>query len=630
MKRFNGLFMKNNKGFTLVDTLMAMAVIAIAIFVFAPIFAYSFKQITDSGIWQNVIIQQRAYIENQQAKRDEILADTGKHWVGVTLNLYDAGKNVVDVDIQGKTIEDALGDKTHIKSFITNIYDDDPLFPDIIVSPQSIYYGEDIRDKTFVLYGFDLPLVTNAAEQITIKNKNNLDCKSSFKLTYDMMTNSVKLKVESSAGVDFYKQAPFTIQYRDYIAKIRVLLPSITAVTDSGKFITGYFKDGDIRFSKVVDSIPSITGKAEEIVYNFQKREYVVVGEKNMCRVFEVEDNEPVWNKKDTDQPAQNNNYSVAVDWNDNYMIGSSYNATVDNHEVAVFLSVYQLDANNKYALKQVYKANAGDSEQTIRSIEANRFDFIRSSIFVSAYDNENIKILTESFSENYVFAFGHYGITGIDDTNYYDILYAAKSYDVISDEEVWVDISSKEPNMPSNPPEPPDATYIPIKITGAASGIGRYNKSDGGYTEYSVLAVCTSEGKVYGFAPAASNADPVETGNTDWKLLADSEAASLKPFKSIVYGNDRFVAVGSGSQNVYIGILTANTEEEKKFETNINWQSKNIDGVNFEEIEYIHGKFYAVGSLGGKGVIYSSFDGSTWDKVYTLSNCTITSIAGE
>ncbi|MDD4773698.1 MAG: type II secretion system protein [Eubacteriales bacterium] len=78
MKRFNGLFMKNNKGFTLVDTLMAMAVIAIAVFVFAPIFAYSFKQITDSGIWQNVIIQQRAYIENQQAKRDEILADTGK------------------------------------------------------------------------------------------------------------------------------------------------------------------------------------------------------------------------------------------------------------------------------------------------------------------------------------------------------------------------------------------------------------------------------------------------------------------------------------------------------------------------------------------------------------------------
>ncbi|MDD4774713.1 MAG: hypothetical protein PHZ09_14110, partial [Eubacteriales bacterium] len=209
-------------------------------------------------------------------------------------------------------------------------------------------------------------------------------------------------------------------------------------------------------------------------------------------------------------------------------------------------------------------------------------------------------------------------------------MLYAAKTYDG-SSTDVWKDISSKTTYMPSNPPELPDDSYTPVRITGAASGTGRYNNAGGGGVEYSVLAVCTADGKIFGFAPAASNVDPVVIDNTNWQLLASSDADSLKPLNSIVYGNDRFIAVGSGTQNVYVGTIIANTVEGEEFNINIEWKKQNITGVAFEEIEYIHGKFYAVGSLGGKGVIYSSTDGSEWYKIYTTSyDCTITSIAGE
>jgi Tfp pilus assembly protein PilV len=45
--------MKNNKGFTLVETLITMVLLMVAVFVFTPIFAMSLKQISDAGEWQN-------------------------------------------------------------------------------------------------------------------------------------------------------------------------------------------------------------------------------------------------------------------------------------------------------------------------------------------------------------------------------------------------------------------------------------------------------------------------------------------------------------------------------------------------------------------------------------------------
>ncbi|MHB1151466.1 MAG: prepilin-type N-terminal cleavage/methylation domain-containing protein [Eubacteriales bacterium] len=652
--------MKSNKGFTLVETLIAIALIMIAIFVFAPIFAQSFKQISDAGVWQNVIIKQRASIEEQLAGRSSILSDdTNYPPIDITINLYDADEFTADtaVDINGKIISDALGDKSYIRSFLTNIYqneilsdsvpvaDDgvvdigDPEIPEIIVAPKNIYYGEDLyKDstggKTFTLYGINLTFTTESIGNITISGSISPNIKNYFNIVFNESANSLELTVNNTTPDNFFLEAPFKIVYNStYTADIAVLMPQIVAVTRDGDFITGFIDNENIMFSNVIEKIPSLNGNINQIVYNFQNREYVAVGNTNQCRVFEIVDNKPAWKNKDTTSqfPDLNNNYSVSVDWLNNYMIGSAYNTTEKKGIIEVFLSVYSIDANNFYALLPVYKENVGNGNDSIQSIDAKWFDFIRSTVFVETFDSNNVLITSESNASNYIFALGYYGV-GYQVSNsivylYYDMLYAAESY-TAQEDAVWFDISSSTSGMPSN------TSSSSVKITGTAGGVGRYEQGSGETitksADFSILLACTNSGRIYGISPGNSTNSMIIENNTNWKLVKEADY-NLSPLNSIVYGNDIFVAVGSGEKNMLIGTVNKNTDSTKIFDINISWQSKNIDGADFFEIEFINEKFYAVGSLGSKGVIYSSTDGLTWTKIFaTAADSIITSIAGE
>ncbi len=649
--------MKSNKGFTLIETLVAIALVMVAIFVFAPIFSQSFKQISEAGIWQNIIIKQRASIEEQLAGRSVILSDDINYPLfSVTLNLYDADEATTDtaVEINGKIISDALGDKSYIRSFLSNIYQkeslidsvpvdedngDSPKSPEILVSPKTIYYGENLYKeaaggKTFTVYGVNLTFTTESVNKITISGSVTPNIMSYFNIIFNAAANSLELTVKNTAPDNFFLEAPFKIVYNTlYTADIALLMPQIMAVTKAGNFITGYFNNGNIIFSDVIGTIPSVSGNVNQIVYNFQNREYVAVGNSNMCRVFESVEKKPVWRNKDTTTqfPELNNNYSVSVDWLNNYMIGSSYNTTEKKGIIEVFLSVYSIDENNLYALLPVYKENVGNGNDSIQAINAKWFDFIRSTIFVETYDADNVLIASESNASNYIFALGYYGV-GYQVSNsivylYYDMLYATESY-TSQDDAVWFGISSSAFGMPSN------TSLLSVKITGAASGVGRYEQISGETViksaDFSILLACTDSGRIYGVSPGNSTNSMIVENNTDWKLVKETDQ-DLSPLNSMVYGNDIFVAVGTGVKNVLVGTVNKNTDESQKFNINISWQSINLDGADFEEIKFINEKFYAVGSLSSKGVIYSSSDGLTWTKIFTtVNNGIITSVAGE
>lgn len=654
--------MKSNKGFTLVETLIAMALIMIAIFVFAPIFAQSFKQISDAGRWQNVIIKQRASIEEQLAGRSVILSDDILYPpTDITIKLYDSDPATTDaaVGISGKIISDALGNKSYIRSFLSNIYQNeilsdsvpavvdsvkDPQSPEIVVSPETIYYGEDLyKDtvgKTFTVYGINLTFTTESVSKITISGSVSPNIISYFNILYNATANSLVLTVKNTAPDNFFLEAPFKITYNSiYTADIAILMPQIIAVTKAGDFITGFVDNKNINFSNVITKIPSLNGDINQIVYNFQNREYVAVGNNNQCRVFETVVNKPDWQNKDTSNqfPALNNNYSVSVDWLNNYMIGSAYNTTEKKGIIEVFLSVYSIDQNNLYALLPVYKENIGNGNDSIQAINAKWFDFTRSTVFVETFDANNVLVSSESNASNYIFALGYYGV-GYQVSNnivysYYDMVYATESYTLAGDA-AWFDISSATSGMPSN------ISNSSVKITGVASGVGRYEQGSGGTVtesaDFSILLTCTAFGKIYGVSPSGTTSSMIvnynanNIVNTNWKSVKEADT-DLSPLNSMVYGNDIFVAVGYGTNNVLVGTVNKNTDSTKEFDINISWQSKNVDGADFEEIRFINEKFYAVGSLGGKGVIYSSSDGITWVKIFTATaDSIITSIAGE
>lgn len=651
-RRKTGNVMKSNKGFTLIETLIAMALIIIAVFIFTPIFAHSFKQIADAGVWQNIIIKQRASIEEQLAGRSAILSDDIKYPpIDITLNLYEEGVETSDISVKisGKNIKDSLTNKTNIRSFLTNIYQNEILSgsdpdeddetnennPEIIVSPKTIYYGEVLYKnnlgKTFTIHGVNLTFTPDSVDNISIIGNDAIDYKNNFERIYYPESNTVTLTVKSSIPKDFFNKAPFKIIYdAKYTTYIEMLLPQIIAVTKTGDFISGFFNNGNIEFSEIIGKIPSISGNVNQIVYNFQKREYVAVGDTNLCRVFEIVNKKPAWINKDTKQFSNlNNNYSISVDWLNNYMIGSSYIKTEKKGNVEVFFSIYSIDDDNTYALIQVSRTIVGKGNDVITTLDAKYFDFIRSTIFVETFNADNGLVVSESHATNYILAFGHFGV-GYNDPNDnrdYDMLYAAKSYNKQEDA-AWIDISSAVQGMPTN------NTASSVKITGAASGTGRYEQSSGGTVEksadFSILLACTDAGKIYGVSPSSAATSMIVPNNTNWKLVLEADSANLKSLTSIIYGNDVFVAVGNGSKNILVGTVKKNTDEKNKFDINIDWTSLNIDNADFYEVNFINEKFYAVGKLNDIGVIYCSTYGKDWVPLSIPEVGSITSIAGE
>lgn len=606
--------MKSNKGFTLIETIIAMALVMIAVFVFTPIFAFSFKQISDAGIWQNVVISQRANLENQLAGRSDILSSTDNIKYPpeiVTINFNSTGNETVD--IYGRIISDTLVNRTNIKSFISNIYanESNQAGAKIIVSPNTIYYNEELVGKTFTVIGVNLTFTADLAADIKIYS-GLIDVTQEFDITFESLVNAIRLEVKINPPNSFYRYAPFKIIYNNKdIAWITVLSPQIIAVTNTGDFITGYNDDGDYIFAKGFENITS--GSVNDIVYNFQKREYVAVGDSNLFSTF---GNTLSWiNNNTTNLSSNNNNYAVSVDWLNNYMIGSSYNTAAESK---VLLSV----KNNNYSSKSVFEAQT--VEGTIYSIDAKWFDFIRTTAYVNVYNDNNEFDSEHSSAFDYILAIGHYGVKiNSGNSTYYDLLYA------IQNDTDWFDISINNiGGTPSN------TSASAVKMTGIASGVGKYEQKPSSTiiksAEYSIFLVCTDNGKLYGLSPESASSSMIIPFNTHWEPVIHGK--NINSLKSIAYGNDKFIAVGTGANNIIIGTVKTNTSTESMiFDINLEWTEKNLDGVIFEEIKFINYKFYAVGSKDDKGVIYSSQDGTTWTEEFTTANnCKITSIAGE
>lgn len=610
--------MTKSRGFTLIETIIAMALIMIAAFVFTPVFAMSFRQISDAGIWQNTVIRQRADLENQLARRGDILssADTAKYPIEeVLISLHEAPGDPAlseTSEISGRILSDTLENKTNIKSFISDIYanESDTAGAKIIVSPKTVYYNELLPGKTFRLFGVNLTFADDPVSKIKIYS-GFIDVTSVFDIEFESIANMISLTVKAGAPAYFYRYAPFKIVYSgNDEAWITALSPTIIAVTDTGDFITGYLKDGSMVFAKGFGKIT--VGPVNDIVYNFQRREYVAVGDANLFRTF---GDTLSWVNNDTAGISlANNNYSVSVDWLNNYMIGSSYSTAAENK---VLLSVKNYD----YALKTIYEPPT--VEDTIYSIESKGFDFIRSTAYVNSYNENNEFIAEQSFSSDYIMAIGYYGVKINDgEYAYYDLMYAIQ--DVTTG---WFDISATS-GTPSNAPA------SAVKMTGIASGVGKCEMNTSGVfsgsAEYSVFLACTDKGELFGIAPPSPTGPMIVPDATDWEAVPHGR--NISSLKSIAYGNGRFIAVGSGASNIITGTVTANTASDTPdLKINIGWTETNLNGILFEEIRFINYSFYAVGRKGDKGVIYGSQDGTSWKELYmTADNCTITSIAGE
>lgn len=103
--------MKENKGFTLIEVIVAFAVIAIAVFVFTPIIAYSFNMISDMGQTREDIYEQRKDIEIKIAGNNSEGTDELKI-------VFEKGSDHEIVSAYGTLISDSVS--KNILSFVTN------------------------------------------------------------------------------------------------------------------------------------------------------------------------------------------------------------------------------------------------------------------------------------------------------------------------------------------------------------------------------------------------------------------------------------------------------------------------------------------------------------------------------
>ncbi|MEG2039457.1 MAG: prepilin-type N-terminal cleavage/methylation domain-containing protein, partial [Oscillospiraceae bacterium] len=223
-----------NKGFTVVEVLIALSILMLVVFTFTPVMLHSFNLINQSAASEADVYAQQGEIEKQLAGRDN-LTDAPSAMVPIKFNVAGAA----EIPVHGKIIKG----KGSI-DFSTFIVDK----PSAIgVIPGSLCDDMDLNGQTLTIMGNSLTF-TNASIFKLYSMSSGKDTPingCTFSLINDTTATLTLNDKISMAG------SPYKITYGTAEATFSITPPAILIVGDKGTYIVSNGvadKDDNLRF----------------------------------------------------------------------------------------------------------------------------------------------------------------------------------------------------------------------------------------------------------------------------------------------------------------------------------------------------------------------------------------------
>lgn len=565
------VMLRSNKGFTLVEILVALTIVLMVVFAFTPLMTYSLRLIYESGAGQEKLYESKSRIEEKLSERNkneglpsvsintvfkattspsgEIIPKTGPISVTGTF-VSDTGK-VSDFELATVYTAISAGDnKARIRLVPNSVSEDDKLLGRVIyIYSEFLAFTEEDAER-FSLFDAS----GNKVNNVSFSFLDNM----TIAMTLSSSTPSVTATLQ-----------PYTVKLGtndSYTAKLYVEPPNIIVASENGEYYSSKGIEGASASSQAVfaRSSAKIAGSVNEIIWDSSMSRYIAVGNGGAYRTLSGGN---AWSNGDI-----TGNGSILLN---DYLILGERNKTPD-------IELVGIDYNGMPII-------GGRFMYQVKSIVNWSLQWVDDQMhgFVTDY-NQNGSNLQSRFT-----TLTHSG--QIDSVN--DII-TVKSKGTFYSVAVGGDNADKAFVYVRCPSVDNGKWFNAMSSSGLPSATAAgYGASYNGEDEIPVFLLGTSNGKIY-------SARAIVKGNTNWKEESIGNGGPGK-ITAISFGGDRFVAVGS-SGNALVGILSPSGS--------ISWNAYNISsGASFNDIEYINDRFYAVGQNKGKGIIYSSTDGVTW-----------------
>jgi len=551
------LAMKNQKGFTLAEILVALVIIAILIFSFTPLTVFSFKQIYETGRAQSALYEQKGKVEETMASRN---ANTGLPQVTIETVFRETTHNghtipeVGPVPVVGSWVSDSGSQSNFQVATVYTAIGAGDNHARIRLAPDSVSEDDNLSGKIINVYSEFL--IFDSSTQFKLKD-NTGAIVSSVTFTYK---DSTTFELKLSSGITAQK-SPYIVEMdgTGYSAKLYVAPPNIIAVCSDGWYYTSkgfeFDEDGNPRvvFKK---SASKIANNINDIMWHEQTGKYIAVGNSGVYRTL-----------------------SGGTSWN-----------SLDIGEKA-FIDEYLL----------VYAVKSG-----VPNIAAIGTDFSGLPVIGGLFDYMERILIGWSRTPN--------GFLALRDNNSYSYLKYDKEYTAVNDIQTVQDnnglitlavgkvstnqgfVMARKAGVSNNNWFETTSSTLNAEITSVAGGVdvdGKGTSDTADDTASPIFVITTRNGKVY-----YTN---TITSSTNWQQMT-LPSGSPSALTSVVCGGDRFVAVGNSNY----ALVRRNGPNANK-----SWTRHTICSGNptFNEVIYINDRFYAVGSSG----IYYSTDGESW-----------------
>ncbi|NMA65734.1 MAG: prepilin-type N-terminal cleavage/methylation domain-containing protein [Clostridiaceae bacterium] len=574
--------MKNNKGFTLIEIMVALTIIMIIIFAFTPITVYSFKKFHESGTGQKELYAQKSTIEDKLATRKE-----NTDLPSVTINTVfketvSAGGQTVSktgpISVTGFFVSDTnnLSD-FKLATVYTALHSQDNKAR-IRLIPNVVSEDDDISEKTIYIYSEFFIFSEDDISYFELYDKNGsrineVNFKYVNNTTVSMKFNSTNNNPPITASLQ-----PYTVRLGDnnsITAKLYVEPPNIIVATAYGQYFSS--KGIDITGGSGSNTIPdfyqvneTIGGHVNDLIWDNSNSRYIAVGDDGNYRTLSGGNH---W----VSDSITGNGSIVNV----NIILAGYRNKTpsiktvgLDHRGIPVIGGIFPYQVRLHIGWRDDGTTGFVTDYFEDESNLNRKFPKLLPDNILSYSDISHINGITTSIKGNSVYTLA----AGMKDDR---AKILARNPSIDNDN--WFDIMSSYSPVYSEP-------------TGITSGI-IYS----GTEEIPVYVFCTLDGKVY----SATN---IQKNNTHWQ---EENIGSGVPgeFRAITFANNKFVAVGN-SRRVLVGTVQTNGT--------ISWTFNNngiASGVEFNDIAFINDRFYAVGQRHGQGIIYVSLDAEHWSE---------------
>lgn len=575
MKDINALivrFKSRKSGFSLIEVMVALVIIALIIFTFTPLTVFSFKQIYQSGEGQAAIYSQQSTLEKKLSTRN-----TNTGLPGVTIDtIFKATTasghtvpKVGPVSVNGALVSDnGMVSGFHLATVYTDIGAGDNKAR-IRLVPNSVSETEELKGKVIQIYAEFLAFTSADETQFKLIDNTGSQVSGITFNFIDSTTFSMKLST-STVSVTAAK-APYTVKLRNddaLTAKLYVDPPDIIVACGNGQYYTSKLVDsGSNEQANFFKTNVTIAGSINGIEWNSDYKKYIAVGNNGVCRTLTGgnswvnEDNNfdevgELLNSTYLGNAYRNrppvNNQAIGTDYNGIPVIGGRY---LYQERFIFWMAAEEQGFLTNY--------NVSDANKFSNQIHTEGIQLVNDITTVQTGEGNSYTFTVGSYNGN---AFVMARNPNVNSGSWFDTFnYSNKRYPI---------------------------------ATGIAGGISITSG-----TEQPVFLFCTAGGKIYKTNQIVRHVN--DTNTTNW---AETYSNTSLIFSSLSFGGKTFVAVGNSNAAV-VGKISST-------DGSISWTSKNIAGTgsSFSEVLYINDRFYAVGkSSANKGIVYTSTDGETW-----------------